>query len=105
MIRRPPRSTLFPYTTLFRSSEISDRRTTVTLINLNASQPRTVIVQGGGYGEHQLVSVIRGGKTTPINAPLLTVRLDPGCGQKVVLEMRRYANTPTVRHPWHRAAR
>src|SRR2546430_3746096 len=25
MIRRPPRSTLFPYTTLFRSSEISKR--------------------------------------------------------------------------------
>src|SRR4051812_49889513 len=24
MIRRPPRSTLFPYTTLFRSSEISE---------------------------------------------------------------------------------
>src|SRR2546422_4675623 len=26
MIRRPPRSTLFPYTTLFRSQQPSDRR-------------------------------------------------------------------------------
>src|SRR3712207_7859032 len=26
MIRRPPRSTLFPYTTLFRSREADDRR-------------------------------------------------------------------------------
>src|SRR3712207_7389504 len=26
MIRRPPRSTLFPYTTLFRSLQVSDRR-------------------------------------------------------------------------------
>src|SRR2546428_9492225 len=26
MIRRPPRSTLFPYTTLFRSAPCSDRR-------------------------------------------------------------------------------
>src|SRR3712207_9525810 len=26
MIRRPPRSTLFPYTTLFRSSENAERR-------------------------------------------------------------------------------
>src|SRR3712207_6889298 len=26
MIRRPPRSTLFPYTTLFRSSELRQRR-------------------------------------------------------------------------------
>src|SRR3712207_6914192 len=25
MIRRPPRSTLFPYTTLFRSTELTDR--------------------------------------------------------------------------------
>src|SRR3712207_7608802 len=26
MIRRPPRSTLFPYTTLFRSVDLADRR-------------------------------------------------------------------------------
>jgi hypothetical protein len=85
-------------------SELSDTRTVVTLINLNASQSRTVVVQGGGYGEHQLISVNSGGKTTPINAPLLTVQLEPGCGQKLVLEMKRYANAPTVRHPWHRAS-
>src|SRR4029077_19853686 len=30
-------------------SELSDTRTVVTLINLNVSQPRTVVVQGGGY--------------------------------------------------------
>jgi hypothetical protein len=83
-------------------SELADTRTVVTLINLNASQPRTVIVQGGGYGEHQLVSVTAGGKTTPIDSPLLTVQLDPACGQTLVLEMKRYANAPTVRHPWHR---
>src|SRR5258706_13605329 len=28
MIRRPPRSTLFPYTTLFRSQELLDRLST-----------------------------------------------------------------------------
>ena len=83
-------------------SELSDTRTVVTLINLNVSRPRTFVVQGGGYGEHQLVSVTSGGRITPINSPLLTVQLDPGCGQKLVLEMKRYANTPTVLHPWHR---
>src|SRR5262245_65348927 len=36
MIRRPPRSTLFPYTTLFRSSE---RRETVTLENCQIGTP------------------------------------------------------------------
>jgi len=84
-------------------SELSDTRTTVTLVNLNPSQARTVIVQGGGYGEHQLVSVTRGGKTTAINSPVLTVHLNAGSGQTLVMAMRRYANKPTVLHPWHRA--
>jgi hypothetical protein len=83
-------------------SELSDTSTTVTLVNLNPSQSRTVIVQGGGYGEHQLVSVTHGGQTTPIDAALLTVQLAPGAGEKLVFEMKRYANTPTSLHPWHR---
>ena len=83
-------------------SELSDTRATLTLVNLNPTQPRTVIVQGGAYGEHQLISVTSGGKTTPIDLPLLTVRLDPGCGQQLVLTMKRYANVPTVMHPWQR---
>jgi hypothetical protein len=83
-------------------SELSDSRTVVTLINLNPSQPRTVIVQGGGYGEHQLVSVTSGDKTTTVGSPLLRVRLDPGCGRQLVLAMKRYVNAPTVKHPWHR---
>src|SRR2546421_5814539 len=41
MIRRPPRSTLFPYTTLFRSLQYEDRELTVSNIvsrNLVAGQ-------------------------------------------------------------------
>jgi hypothetical protein len=83
-------------------SELSDTRTVVTLINLNPTQRRNVIVQGGGYGEHQLASVTAGGKITAIDSPLFTVQLEPGCGQKLVLEMKRYANVPTVVHPWDR---
>jgi hypothetical protein len=85
-------------------SELSDTRVTVTLVNLSASQARTLVVQGGGYGEHQLVSVTRRGKTTRIDSPLVTVTLDPGCGDKLEFAMKRYANAPTVRHPWHRSA-
>ena len=83
-------------------SEMSDTRTTVTLVNLHPSEPRTVIVQGGAYGEHQLVRVTNGSAATPVNAPLLTVRLEPGSGQTLVLEMTRYANQPTIKHPWLR---
>src|SRR5688572_32661077 len=32
MIRRPPRSTLFPYTTLFRSSLAADQRRTISQV-------------------------------------------------------------------------
>src|SRR3712207_9549872 len=42
MIRRPPRSTLFPYTTLFRSSRVGD---TVTLQHKPAAEPI------GGYSD------------------------------------------------------
>jgi hypothetical protein len=84
-------------------SELSDTRTVVTLVNLHPSQPRTVVLQGGGYGEHQLVSVTSGDKTTPIDAPVLTVRLEPGCGRQLALAMKRYANAPTVKHPWQRS--
>jgi hypothetical protein len=80
-------------------SELSDTATTVTLVNLHPSQPRTVIVQGGAYAEHQLVSVTSEGETTRIDAPTLTVHLEPASGARLVLTMRRYANVPTARHP------
>jgi hypothetical protein len=83
-------------------SAISDTRTSVTLVNLNRSQRRTVIVQGGGYGEHQLIGVVLDGKTTAINSPLLTVQLEPGAGQTLELTMTRHANAPTSLHPWQR---
>ena len=76
--------------------------TVVTLVNLNNTEPRTVIVQGGGYGEHQLESVTIGEKITRIDSPLLTVRLNPGSGQLLTLQMKRYAKPPTVLHPWQR---
>src|SRR3712207_7639428 len=48
MIRRPPRSTLFPYTTLFRS-----RRQRAGGHPLVLGQRRRVAVSGGGRGEDQ----------------------------------------------------
>jgi hypothetical protein len=84
-------------------SALSDTSTTVTLINLSPSRSRTVIVQGGAYGEHQLTSVTSRQKTSPINSPLLTVQLEPGSGETLVLEMKRYANAPTILHPWHKS--
>src|SRR5690348_10428822 len=50
MIRRPPRSTLFPYTTLFRSTALGDRRVGDQLAvdqHLAEEEPRAE-----GLGEH-----------------------------------------------------
>ena len=82
-------------------SEITDTKTVVTLLNLDNAESRTVIVQGGVYGEHQLQNVTIEGKTTPIDSAWLTVRLNPGSGQRLTLQMKRYTNPPTVLHPWH----
>src|SRR2546422_8268620 len=41
MIRRPPRSTLFPYTTLFRSADVSDTRWETRLLVVLAASPNT----------------------------------------------------------------
>src|ERR1041385_9082518 len=48
MIRRPPRSTLFPYTTLFRSVQFAERvkgsdKLMHMKVDLGEGQPRTIV--------------------------------------------------------------
>jgi hypothetical protein len=77
---------------------------TLTLVNINSTEPRTVVVQAGAQGEHQFESASLAGKTTKIGGPLVTVRLDPGCGARLEFQMSRYRNQPTLAQPWDRAA-
>jgi hypothetical protein len=83
-------------------STLEDRKTVVTLINLNTTASRDVVVQAGGYAEHQVESVEWNGRTTAIGARDFTVRLAPGAGATLTLSMRRYVNQPTVAFPWDR---
>lgn len=76
--------------------KISGDSVTVSLVNLNSVEARDVIVQAGGYGEHQF--------TTPHNARWITVRLEPGSGDRLTLGMKRYAHQPTARQPWDQAS-
>src|SRR3712207_8465524 len=46
MIRRPPRSTLFPYTTLFRSKRKQDDRTEPQTQKIQAKSQRAALLQG-----------------------------------------------------------
>ena len=83
-------------------SGLSDTRTVVTLVNLSTTTSRTVLVQGGGYGEHRIEMVEQGGGATRVGAATFSVRLAPGAGAKLALTMTRYANAPTVVFPWDR---
>jgi hypothetical protein len=83
-------------------SALGDRRAIVTLVNLSASSPRTVVVQAGGYAEHQFESVDVNGRTTRLDARDVTVQLAPGAGATLTFAMRRFVNQPTVAFPWNR---
>ena len=76
---------------------------TFVLVNTNQVQSRTVVVQAGGYAEHQFASVAADGRVVDVNAPCFTVRLAPGAGSRFQIKMRRYANQPTLAFPWERS--
>src|SRR5260221_1693516 len=60
MIRRPPRSTLFPYTTLFRSVDVPE---------LEADAPRDDLFLAAGIHEQQvLLAVVEEAKTLEVPA-------------------------------------
>ena len=82
--------------------KMTDDEVVVTLVNVSQLHPRRVVVQAGGYAEHQFVSVFEKGKSTEIDAPQLTVQLAPGSGTKLTLKMRRHVNQPTMAFPWKR---
>ncbi|HWE38518.1 MAG TPA: hypothetical protein VG406_18250 [Isosphaeraceae bacterium] len=75
---------------------------TLVLVNVDQAEPRTVVVQAGGYAEHQLVAVVLDGREVRVDRPEVSVQLAPGCGARLLLKMRRYANPPTLAFPWDR---
>jgi len=70
------------------------------LVNLCQTEPRTVVVRMGAYGQHQCVQIIHGGKPLEVNASYFAVKLEPGCGTRLVLKVKRYANKPAAGMPW-----
>src|SRR3712207_9140789 len=75
MIRRPPRSTLFPYTTLFRSDLLAQRRE----VALGAQENRRVAHRAGRQHEHlalDLRAVLRRDDVPPRPRLRLAHRLD-----------------------------
>src|SRR5260370_30051395 len=91
MIRRPPRSTLFPYTTLFRSDRIrvliADDHTTVLagLASMIGLQPDMVVV---GQATNGLDAVELWRKHSP-DVTMLDLRMPKLDGVGVLTEIRR----------------
>src|SRR5258707_5546786 len=72
MIRRPPRSTLFPYTTLFRSPgglEMTTSKDVLEALSDGAGPKRLLVTLGyASWGEGQLESELADRKSTRLNS-------------------------------------
>lgn len=80
--------------------EMTNDHVSVTLVNLNQLDHRHLIVQAGGYAEHQFQSVQTAGTTEPLAASQVTIQLAPGAGARLVFSWQRFVNTPTLNFPW-----
>jgi hypothetical protein len=108
---------------------MTESQVTVQLVNLDPVETRTVIVQGGAHAEHQFLRVraesvpdeaadpqglllgrSAGRRSVPVQQPPpsetqvdhshFAVRLAPGAGTRLVVDMGRYVNQPTFAFPW-----
>lgn len=82
--------------------EMKDDSVTVTLVNTSQLAGQTVTIQAGGYAEHAFSGATVNGEAVTLGGRTLTLTLEPGCGTRVKLAMRRYVNSPTLLFPWDR---
>jgi hypothetical protein len=96
-------------------------RTVVRLVNLNPHRERTVIVQGGAFGEHRFTAAAHAvrtsaypgvngaytapdleqtARTTPVNDARFQVILPPGMEITLDLGTERFVNAPSYALPW-----
>ena len=75
---------------------------TVTLVNTSQVNERRISVQGGAYAEHQIGEIALDGNKVAVEDDAFEVNIAPGCGARLVIETKRYANTPTLAFPWRR---
>lgn len=85
---------------------MTDSTATLILVNLNTEEKRTILIQTGAYAEHKCLSVEKENRTAvPVNGSLFTVELAPGCGQRLIVQMKRFVNEPTLSLPWNKTTK
>jgi hypothetical protein len=81
--------------------KLSGDEAVVTLVNVSQLEPRRLILQGGAYGEHEIVSAAASGKSQMVGGRLFAIELAPGAGAKLTLKIKRHVNQPTLALPWN----
>jgi hypothetical protein len=79
---------------------LTNESLTLRLVNISQTEERLLTVQGGAYGEHQLLGASDGKNTTPIDGRTFDVHLAPGGGGRLVIGWKRHTNQPTLGQPW-----
>jgi hypothetical protein len=74
----------------------------VELVNTDRLEHKALLVQGGAYGEHQILEVSSPAGSQPVNQSFFRVELAPGSGATLRIAMKRFSNSPTYAFPWRR---
>src|SRR3712207_7462129 len=97
MIRRPPRSTLFPYTTLFRSGKWLESRAkgqTATAIRaLMDMRPDKARVRRDGVEREVAVERVRDRKSTRLNSSHANISYAVFCLKKKIVCLKKQQRT------------
>jgi hypothetical protein len=83
-------------------TKLKAKQTCLVLANTSLFEPREIIIQAGGYGEHQFVSMTIDGKKTDIDHDHVRLKIPPNTQLEIDFEMRRYVNQPRLAFPWDR---
>src|SRR5438874_2916917 len=101
MIRRPQRSTLFPYTTLFRSPQVED----IVEIDIGQERRSTATLRRS-FLHPQVFSLFQDRKSTRLNSSHVEISYAVFCLKKKTMDYRKLLRKPdeVFRDPWLRGA-
>src|SRR3712207_8649195 len=97
MIRRPPRSTLFPYTTLFRSTHFADAAH--LRLQRNQHRHRADNVDDGKQGECNREQFVEDRKSTRLNSSHANISYAVFCLKKKKTHKAPYCSLRNVYYP------
>lgn len=92
--------------------KLEDTKTVLKLVNLNVSETRRIIIQGGAYGEHSFTDVkvindtLKNNQqfnSIAVNNIYFAVELPPSSTVTLEISTKRFVNKPSFAFPWKQA--